>query len=110
MGQQQENFVAKGPSIAQNKILRIINFKCSKDRVKMSTLFKDMKILQVKDIFEIEMANWLSLCIHFIMAICHVYLTATTNLWLLNVITIQDPLLIKIIICKEYTRSLDNLL
>ena len=43
--------------VAQNKILRIINFKCLKDRVKMSTLYKDMKILQVKDIFEIEVAK-----------------------------------------------------
>ena len=31
--------------VAQNKIFRTINFKCLKDRVKMSTLYKDMKIL-----------------------------------------------------------------
>ena len=78
--------------VAQNKILRFINFKCLKDCVKMSTLYKDMKILHVKDIFEIEVAKFMHLCIHFIMAICHVYLTATTNLWQLNIITIQDPL------------------
>ena len=93
--------------VAQNKILRIINFKCLKDCVKMSTSYKDMKILQVNIFLKL---SGLSLCIQFIMAICHVYLTATTNLWQLNVITIQDPLLIKIIICKECTRSLDNLL
>ena len=45
--------------VAQNKILRIINFKSLKDRVKMSTLYKDMKILQVKDIFEIEVAKFM---------------------------------------------------
>ena len=45
--------------VAQNKILRIINFKCLKDCVKASTLYKDMKILQIKDIFEIEVAKFM---------------------------------------------------
>ena len=45
--------------VARNQILRIINFKCLKDHVKISTLYKDMKILQVKDIFEIEVAKFM---------------------------------------------------
>ena len=45
--------------VTQNKIFRIINFKCLKYRVKMSTLYKDMKILLVKDIFEIEVAKFM---------------------------------------------------
>ena len=45
--------------LAQNKILSIINFKCLKDRVKASTLYKEMKILQIKDIFEIEVAKFM---------------------------------------------------
>ena len=48
----------------QNKILRIINFKCLKDRVKISTSYKVMKILQVKDIFEIEVAEFMHLFHH----------------------------------------------
>ena len=54
--------------VAQNKILRIINFKCLKDRVKMLTLYKDMKILQVKDTFEIEVAKFM----HSFRHGCHV--------------------------------------
>ena len=45
--------------VTQNKILGIINFRCLKDRVKMSTLYKDMKILQVKDIFKIEVTKFM---------------------------------------------------
>ena len=39
-----------------------------------------------------------------------VYLTVTTNLWQLNIITTQGLLLIKIIIRKERTHSPDNAL
>ena len=37
--------------VLQNNIIRIMNFKFVKDKVKMCILFKSMKILKVKDIF-----------------------------------------------------------
>ena len=43
--------------VIQNKIIRIINFKCLHDRVKMNKLCKSMNILQIKDIHDLEMSK-----------------------------------------------------
>ena len=45
--------------VLQNNIIRIMNFKFVKDKAKMCTLFKSMKILKVKDIFELEIAKFM---------------------------------------------------
>ena len=49
--------------VIQNKIIRIINFKCLNDRVKMNKLYKSMNIglLQIKDIpvYELEMSKFM---------------------------------------------------
>jgi len=42
-----------------NNIIRIMNFKFIRDKVKMCTLYKSMKILKVKDIYELEMAKFM---------------------------------------------------
>ena len=57
-GKSGKTFLQK-VQVTQNKILRIINFKCLKDLVKMSTLYKHLEILQIKDIFEIEVAKFM---------------------------------------------------
>ena len=36
-----------------------MNFKFAKDKAKMSSLFKSMKILKEKDIFELEIAKFM---------------------------------------------------
>ena len=43
------------------KFIRLINFKCLKDHVKMTTLYKSMNILKISDIYELEVAKF----IHF---------------------------------------------
>ena len=43
----------------QNNIIRIRNFKFVKDKAKMCILFKSMKILKEKDIFELEIAKFM---------------------------------------------------
>ena len=43
----------------QNSIIRIMNFKVVKNRVNMSLLYKSMKILKVKDIYELEIAEFM---------------------------------------------------
>ena len=45
--------------VIQNKIIKIINFKCWNDRVKMNKLYKSMNILQIKDIFELKMSKFM---------------------------------------------------
>ena len=45
--------------VLQNNIIRFINFKFVKDKAKMCTLFKSMKILKMKDIFELEIAKFM---------------------------------------------------
>ena len=45
--------------VMQNNIIRIINFKFVKDRINMSLLYKSMKILKVKDIYELEIAKFM---------------------------------------------------
>ena len=45
--------------VIQNKIIRITNFKCLNDRVKMNKLYKSMNILQIKDIYELEMSKFM---------------------------------------------------
>ena len=44
----------------QNKIIRIINFKCLRDRVSVSELYKAKaaSILQLNDIFKLEMGKF----------------------------------------------------
>ena len=44
--------------VLQNKIIRIMNLKFVNNRVKMCILFKFMKILKVKDIFELKIAKF----------------------------------------------------
>ena len=43
----------------QNNIIRIMNFNSVKDRVNMSLLYKSMKILKVKDIYELEITKFM---------------------------------------------------
>ena len=43
----------------QNNIIRIMNFKFVKDRVNMSLLYKSMKMLKVKDIYDLEIAKFM---------------------------------------------------
>ena len=43
----------------QTNIIRIMNFKFVKDKTKMSTLFKSIKILKVIDIFKLEIAKFM---------------------------------------------------
>ena len=45
--------------VLQNNIIRVMNFKFVKDKAKMCILFKSMKILKVKDIFELEIAKFM---------------------------------------------------
>ena len=45
--------------VVQNNIVRIMNFKFVKDKVKMCTLFKSMKIFKVKDILKLEIAKFI---------------------------------------------------
>ena len=45
--------------VLQNNIIRIMNFKFVKDKAKMCILFKSMKTLKVKDIFELEIAKFM---------------------------------------------------
>ena len=42
--------------IMQNKIICIMDFKFLKDCVKMISMYKSMKILQIQDIYELKMA------------------------------------------------------
>ena len=44
--------------VMQNKITRIINFKCSRDRVSMSELYKAVSILQLNDTIKLEMEKF----------------------------------------------------
>ena len=46
--------------LLQNKIFKITNFKSLEDRTKMRTLYKSMHILQFKDVFELEIAKFMS--------------------------------------------------
>ena len=48
----------------QNKILCIMDFKCLKDYINMSSLFKSINILKIKDIYELEMATFIYLYYH----------------------------------------------
>ena len=45
--------------VLQNNIIRIMNFKFVKDKAKMCVLFKFMKILKVKEVFELEIAKFM---------------------------------------------------
>ena len=52
------NFFGKDSSAAK-QYHRIMNFKFEKNKAKMCILFKSMKILKVKDIFELEIAKFM---------------------------------------------------
>ena len=45
--------------MVQNNIIRIMNFKFAKDKAKMCTLFKSMKISKVIEIFELAIAKFM---------------------------------------------------
>ena len=45
--------------VLQNNIIRIMNFKFVEDKTKTCTPFKSMKILKVKDIFELQIAEFM---------------------------------------------------
>ena len=45
--------------IIQNKIICLINFKCLKDCVKMTTLNKLMNILKINNIYKLEVAKFI---------------------------------------------------
>ena len=48
----------------QNKIPKIISFKCLKDHVNMSELYKSKNILQTNDVFKLEMAKFMHSYFH----------------------------------------------
>ena len=48
----------------QNKILRIISFKCLKDHNNMSELYKSENILRTNNIFKIEVAKFMHSYFH----------------------------------------------
>ena len=62
--------------VMEIRIIRIINFKCLKDHVKMNNLYKLMNILQIKDIFKLEMGN---LCTFFLLFNYHNYHTKSVT-------------------------------
>ena len=45
--------------VMPNRIIRITNFKCLKDHVKMNNLYKSLNILQIKEIFKLEMGKFM---------------------------------------------------
>ena len=57
-GNQTKSILRK-LQIIQNKIIRIMDFKILKDCVKMISMYKSMKILQIQDIYELEMAKFM---------------------------------------------------
>ena len=57
-GNTNRNLLQK-VKIIQNKILRIISFKCLKNHVNMSELYKPKNILQTNDTFKLEMAKFM---------------------------------------------------
>ena len=57
MGQNYKQSATKNGSYAE-KIFQIINFECLKDRVKMSELYNASHILQLNDIFKLEMGKF----------------------------------------------------
>ena len=44
--------------IIQN-LIRLINFKCLKDHVEMTTLYKSINILKISDIYELQVAKFI---------------------------------------------------
>ena len=57
-GNQTKSIMRK-LQITQNKIIRIMDFKFSKDCVKIIFKYKSMKTLQIQDIYELEMAKFM---------------------------------------------------
>ena len=53
------NTLMRKLQVMQNRIIRIFNFKCLKDHVKMNNLYKSLNILQIKDIFKLEMSKYM---------------------------------------------------
>ena len=41
------------------KIICLMNFKCLKDHVQMTTLYKSMNLLKISDIYELEVAKFI---------------------------------------------------
>ena len=50
--------------VAQNKIIRNINFKCLSDCIKVNTYYRSMNLLKVDDIYQLEMAKFMYLYHH----------------------------------------------
>ena len=53
--------------VMQNTIIKIINFKCLKDHVKTNNLYKSLNILQIKDIFKLQMGKFMYSFYHQIL-------------------------------------------
>ena len=50
--------------VAQNKIIRNINFKSINDCIKMNTYYSSMSLLKVNDIYQLELAKFMYLYHH----------------------------------------------
>ena len=55
------NFLINKLQIAQNRIIRNINFKSIKDCIKMNNFYKSMELLKINDIYKLEMAKFMHL-------------------------------------------------
>jgi len=89
----------------QNSIVRIINFKFIRDKVKMCTLYKSMKLLKVKDIYELEIANFKH---SFHNNLLLKNLMTTSKLLVIIMIITLDPLLKTTSIKKEPILDVGN--
>ena len=54
-----KNNLLQKVQVVQNRIIQIMHFKSLTDCIPMSTLYKSLNILQVKDIFELEIAKFM---------------------------------------------------
>ena len=91
--------------VLRNNIIRIMNFKFVKDKAKMCTMFKSMKILKVKDIFELEIAKFIAL----IITPCYLKISTIILNMLANfMITKRDQLLQTIFIWNKLKLETGN--
>ena len=53
--------VLQSLQVMQNKIIRIMNFKCLRDHVQLNPLFKSWNLLKINEIYELEIAKFMHL-------------------------------------------------
>ena len=62
-GNSNKNLL-KSIQVMQNKIIRIMSFKCIKDHVQLNPLFKSWNILKINEIYQLETAKFMHLYYH----------------------------------------------